>query len=79
MTKLKGWQTMIWFAIAVMSILLLVKRKRKMNKIDRIEIIDETGRVYVRRLSENEWLEYSLQDDSRTLKMFIDNGEADKK
>jgi hypothetical protein len=50
-----------------------------MNKIDRIEIIDETGRVYVRHLSENEWLEYGLQDDSRTLKMFIDNGEADKK
>jgi hypothetical protein len=50
-----------------------------MNKIDRIEIIDETGRVYVRRLSEYEWLEYSLQDDSRTLKIFIDNGEVDKK
>ena len=47
-----------------------------MNKIDRIEITDETGRVYVRHLSENEWLEYGLQDDNRTLKMFIDNGEV---
>ena len=50
-----------------------------MNKIDRIEILDENSGVYVRCLSEYEWLEYSLQDDGRTLKIFIDNGEVDKK
>ena len=45
-----------------------------MNKINRLEVIDQTGRAYVHyfRLHENESVRYSLQDDNRTLKIFID-------
>ena len=44
-----------------------------MNKIDRLEVIDETGRAYVRHLGENESVQYSLQDDNRTLKIFVND------
>ena len=43
-----------------------------MNKINRLEVIDQTGRAYVHYLHENESVRYSLQDDNRTLKIFID-------
>jgi len=43
-----------------------------MNKINRLEVIDQTGRAYVHYLHENEDVRYSLQDDNRTLKIFID-------
>ena len=45
-----------------------------MNKINRLEVIDQTGRAYVHhfRVHENESVRYSLQDDNRTLKIFID-------
>jgi len=43
-----------------------------MNKINRLEVIDQTGRAYVHYLSEKESVRYSLQDDNRTLKIFID-------
>ncbi|MDA8977455.1 hypothetical protein N9F71_00380 [bacterium] len=43
-----------------------------MNKINRLEVIDQTGRAYVHYLGENESVRYSLQDDNRTLKIFVD-------
>ena len=43
-----------------------------MNKINRLEVIDQTGRAYVHYFWENESVRYSLQDDNRTLKIFID-------
>ena len=39
------------------------------KKITRVEIIDENGRVYVSR--DIAGLEVHLQDDDRTLKLFI--------
>ena len=39
------------------------------KKITRVEIIDETGRSYVKRDISS--LEVLLQDDGRTLKIFI--------
>ena len=39
------------------------------KKITRVEIIDETGRSYVKR--DISGLEVLLQDDGRTLKIFI--------
>jgi hypothetical protein len=45
---------------------------KAMNNINRLEVIDQTGRAYVHYLSENESVRYSLQDDNRTLKVFID-------
>ncbi len=44
----------------------------EMNNINRFEVIDCEGRTYVRYLRENESVRYSLQDDNRTLKIFID-------
>ena len=44
----------------------------EMNKITRLEVIDQTGRAYVQYLERNESVRYSLQDDNRTLKVFID-------
>lgn len=39
-------------------------------EITRIEVIDETGRAYVRYLSQPV-LQISVQDDGRTMKVFI--------
>jgi|TARA_B110000259_G_scaffold175775_1_gene211265 hypothetical protein len=44
---------------------------KAMNAVNRIEVIDQTGRAYVHYLNENENIRYSLQDDNRTLKVFI--------
>ena len=43
-----------------------------MNNIIRLEVIDKTGRAYVHYLDEKESVQYSLQDNNRTLKIFID-------
>lgn len=43
------------------------------DKISRVEVIDETGRGYIRYLKEDENVRYDLQDDGRTLKIFIDD------
>jgi hypothetical protein len=42
-----------------------------MNNINRLEVIDQTGRAYVHYLDELESVRYSLQDGNRTLKIFI--------
>lgn len=39
------------------------------DKVTRIEIIDETGRAYVRW---NTKIELSYQDDGKTLKIFVE-------
>ena len=44
-----------------------------MKNVTRFEVIDETGRAYVKYLKDDEGIKYSLQDDDRTLKVFIDN------
>lgn len=48
--------------------------------ITRLEVIDRDGRAFVLYLKEDEIPRYSLQDDDRTLKIFIDKeqGEADE-
>ena len=39
------------------------------SKVTRLEVIDENGRSYVKyRISD---IEFSLQDDARTLKIFL--------
>jgi hypothetical protein len=45
---------------------------QKMKNVTRFEVIDETGRGYVKYLKDEEGIKYSLQDDDRTLKVFID-------
>ena len=45
---------------------------QKMRRVDRFEVIDDTGRGYVKYLDKGEFIQYGLQDDDRTLKVFID-------
>lgn len=47
------------------------------SKVDRVEVIDETGRAYVRGsiYGTPVKVELSLQDDGRTLKVFVKHGE----
>jgi hypothetical protein len=41
--------------------------------ISRVEVIGPDGREYVRYFKEGEKMQYSLQDDNRTLKIFIED------
>jgi hypothetical protein len=43
-----------------------------MKRVSRFEVIDDSGRAYVKYLKEGEGIAYILQDDDRTLKVFID-------
>ena len=43
----------------------------KIDKVTRVEVIDDTGRAYVKYLDDDQEVTYSLQDDNRTLKVFI--------
>lgn len=43
-----------------------------MRGINRFEVIDETGRAYTKYLKDDERVRYMLQDDDKTLKVFID-------
>jgi len=45
---------------------------KAMNNINRLEVIDQTGRAYVHYFYYNESVRYSLQDNNKTLKIFID-------
>lgn len=45
---------------------------QKMKNVNRIELIDSTGRVFVKYLEKDEKPRYNLQDDNKTLKIFID-------
>ena len=46
---------------------------QRMKSVNRFEVIDENGRSYTKYLKDGERVKYSLQDDDRTLKVFIDN------
>ena len=41
-------------------------------KVTRVEVIGKDGREYVRYLEKDERCVYQLQDDGRTLKLFIE-------
>ena len=45
----------------------------KMKGVDRFEVIDENGRAYVREAGQVNQLKFSLQDDGRTLKVFVND------
>lgn len=45
---------------------------QRMKGVNRFEVIDETGRAYVKYLDDSEGIKYTLQDDDKTLKVFID-------
>ena len=43
----------------------------KMRSVDRLEVIDEGGRAYVRGIGQVKRLKFELQDDNCTLKIFV--------
>ena len=52
---------------------------QKMKGVTRFEVIDDTGRAYVKYLhkDQGEKIKYNLQDEDRTLKVFIDKRDED--
>ena len=44
-----------------------------MKGVNRFEVIDKSGRAYVKYLKNDERVKFGLQDDDRTLKVFIDS------
>jgi len=44
-----------------------------MKGVTRFEVIDNNGRSYTKYLNKDEGIKFSLQDDNRTLKVFIDS------
>jgi hypothetical protein len=45
---------------------------QKMKGVTRFEVIDDSERAYVQYLDNDEGIKYNLQDEDRTLKVFID-------
>ena len=39
--------------------------------VTRVEVIDENGRSYTKYLDDNQKVSYDIQDDGRTLKVFV--------
>jgi hypothetical protein len=52
---------------------------QRMKSVTRFEVIDDTGRAYVKYLhrDQGERIKYNLQDDDRTLKVFINKRDED--
>ena len=53
----------------------VLERERKFSKVSRVEVIGKEGREYVRYFTDNEYMDWDLQDDDRTLKIFIEEWE----
>lgn len=51
-----------------------LERERKFSKVSRVEVIGPEGREYVRYLHDEEYMGHDIQDDDRTLKIFILDG-----
>ena len=43
-----------------------------LSKVTRLEVIDDDGRSYTNYLKEDQTVKLSLQDDGRTLKIFVE-------
>ena len=50
----------------------------KTDKVTRVEVIDETGRAYIKYLDNDQEVVCGLQDDERTLKVFINRKQEDE-
>ena len=49
-----------------------LERERKFSKVSRLEVIGPESREYVRYFEKGEFMSWDLQDDDRTLKVFIE-------
>lgn len=54
-----------------------LERERKFSKVSRVEVIGPEKREYVRYFNEEEFMNWGLQDDDRTLKIFVHDGNKD--
>ena len=45
----------------------------KFKDVSRVEVIGPDGREYVRYFKDDEWMHYMIQDEGRTLKIFIED------
>jgi len=50
----------------------------KVDRVTRVEVIDETGRAYIKYLDNDQEVLCGLQDDERTLKVFINRKQEDE-
>jgi len=57
--------------MAIHNTLFEGKKLEKMHLVNRVELICETGREFTKYLSDSENIEYNLQDEGKTLKVFI--------
>jgi len=53
----------------------VLERERKFSKVSRVEVIGPEKREYVRYFNEEEYMDWDLQDDDRTLKIFIEKND----
>jgi len=53
----------------------VLERERKFSMISRVEVIGPKEREYVRYFNEEEYMDWDLQDDDRTLKIFIEKND----
>jgi hypothetical protein len=54
----------------------VLERERKFSKISRVEVIGPEKREYVRYFKDNEYMDHDIQDDDRTLKIFIEKDDG---
>lgn len=67
--SLEQLQELAWSWYKTMSQL---ERELKFSGVSRVEVIGPEGREYVRYFEDEEFMYTELQDDGRTLKIFID-------
>lgn len=53
----------------------LFVENHSLSNVNRVEVIDDDGRSYTNYLNEGQFVRMSLQDDDRTLKVFVENEE----
>ena len=53
-----------------------IRNDKDLESVNRVELIDATGRAYVKYLKQGEVVRYSVQDENRTLKIFIQQEET---
>ena len=59
-------------ALSIADVMAMLPSVTFLEKVNRVEVIDQNGRSYVNWNSTNK-TEISLQDDGKTLKVFISN------
>ena len=72
MSKKTGFYDKNGKALSIADVIAMLPRLTFLEKVNRVEVIDQKGRSYMNWKPTNK-TEISLQDDRRTLKVFITN------